>query len=146
MRRPAAGGRLGARGHGGLYQHQFELEAGIRSLPDGTQGLSEQVDEGHGARHRRPRGLAAQSIQLFLGGGDARRHVLSMLHNVEVPQVAEEVFDELGVVYAALAEPLNEEQRSLGIVLVGQVYDLEQEIVLNHAQDVESLLERYLAA
>ncbi len=138
-------GRPRAQG-GHLDQRQLQLQSGIGPLPDGPQGLAQEVDEGHGARRRDPAGLAAQRVQLLLGQGDAGRHVVGVLDHVEVAQVAEQILHELAVVGRPLAQPLHEEQGPSCVVLVNEIDDLEQQVVLDDAQDVESLLQRDLAA
>ena len=72
--RRAARAQLGHRvvqgGH--LDEHQLQLQARVGSLADGAQGFAEQVDEADGSRaSRRGVGLAAEPVELLLGGGDA---------------------------------------------------------------------------
>ncbi len=95
--------------------------------------------------HQLPRGvavgLAAQGFQSLLGGRQAGRRVLRMPHHVEVAQMAKHVPHELVEVRAVLRQSLHEQQSFFGVALRHDVHQLEEQILLGHAQQRQCILQ-----
>ena len=130
-----------------LDQRQLELQPRIEAVADLALGLAQHLDEVDDLARGQVVGLGQQASEQLVvqldrlsegaQGGVVARRLLEVLQQEELPQVAQQVADELRVVGAVVGQALHELQ-GLGRAPFGDdVGDLEEQVGVGDAECFE---------
>ena len=120
-----------------LHERELERQSRVGTLPDVVDRHGEQVDQ---AEHRRLgqliRLLAKKLLRLF-GHRERLRHVPHVLDEEQVPQVLEQVPDELAEILSLLGELLDEVEGAGRVPVDDHVTEPEQRLLVDRPDELE---------
>ena len=130
-------------------ERHLELQARVETAADLGLGAAQQLDQAQQLAARELVGLPGQAVEQLLVDLEVLRQrehgagvvgdVVQVLHQEDLPQVAQQVVDELRVARAALGQALHEQQGGGRVALDHDVDDLEEQLGGDHAEHVEHL-------
>ena len=131
------------------HECELELQTAVEAGADLGLGRAESLDEAQELVRADLIGLRVELLEVLVVEADVlaerAQHrgvvgdLLDMLQQEELPQVAEEVADELAVVGALFGAALHEEQRACRVALDDVVDDLEEQLDRDDAEYLEHI-------